>query len=263
MQQAWQAREDEIRHLRGLFAQAPGFVCFLRGPDCVHELANAAYYQVVGHRDLIGKPIREALPELGAQGFFELLDGVHRSGKPYVGRGVEVQVQRTPGAPLESTYVDFVCQPIHGPDGRVMGIFVQGNDITQQKIAEKERAALFEREKTARAEAERANRLKDDFLATVSHELRTPLSAILGWAQMLRRTDAAEDRRRRGLEVIERNARAQAAIIEDILDVSRMATGKLRLEIGIVDAAAIVQAAVDLVQPTAEGRGVAIAVTVD
>ncbi len=261
VQQAFHARDDEIRHLRGLFEQAPGFMCFLRGPDHVYELANAAYYQVVGHRELIGKPIREALPELAAQGFFELLEDVRRTGRPYVGRGVEVQFQRARGAPLESSYVDFVYQPIHDRNGRVMGIFVQGHDITQQKIAENERAALLERERAARGEAERANRLKDDFLATVSHELRTPLSAILGWAQMLRRTEASEDRRRRGLEVIERNARAQAAIIEDILDVSRILSGRLHVSREPVDVAGVVEAALDSVRVNAEAKGLRLEIS--
>jgi signal transduction histidine kinase len=126
-----------------------------------------------------------------------------------------------------------------------------------------ERARLYEVSVRARYDAEVANRAKDDFLSTVSHELRTPLTAVLGWASILRSRMHDPDAVARGLTIIERNARAQAQLIEDILDVSRMVTGKLRLEVAIVDAAAIVQAAVDLVQPTAEGRGVTIAVTVD
>ncbi|HEY6907843.1 MAG TPA: PAS domain-containing protein [Myxococcales bacterium] len=258
VQQAWQARDREIRDLRGLFDQAPGFICFLRGPEHVYELANAAYSQLVGHRDLIGKPIRRALPELVDQGFFDLLDDVTRSRRPFVGRGVEVKLMKEPGAPLETSYVDFVYQPIEGDDGEAIGIFVQGHDITQQKLAEKERAMLLEREQAARAEAERANRLKDDFLATVSHELRTPLSAILGWVQMLRRPEPPEERRRRGLEVIERNARAQAAIIEDILDVTRILSGKLHVSREPVELSAVVEAAVESVRVGAESKGLRI-----
>jgi hypothetical protein len=126
-----------------------------------------------------------------------------------------------------------------------------------------DRARLYEASIRARFDAEVANRAKDDFLSTVSHELRTPLTAVLGWASILRARVSEPVTVERGLTIIERNARAQAQLIEDILDVSRMATGKLRLEIAIVDAAALVQAAVDLVLPTAEARGVTIAVIVD
>jgi signal transduction histidine kinase len=126
-----------------------------------------------------------------------------------------------------------------------------------------DRARLYETAVRARFDAEVANRARNDFLSTVSHELRTPLTAVLGWASILRARAREPDVVTRGLMIIERNARAQSQLIEDILDVSRMATGKLRLEVSVVDAAAIVQAAVDLVQPAAEARGVAIEVMVD
>ncbi len=103
--------DAEIQHLRRVFAQAPGFMCVLRGREHIFELANAAYYQVVGHRDILGKPIREALPEVAGQGFFELLDRVFDTREPFVGRGMLLQIQRTAGAPLEDVFVDFVYQP--------------------------------------------------------------------------------------------------------------------------------------------------------
>ncbi|MBI2896440.1 MAG: GAF domain-containing protein [Deltaproteobacteria bacterium] len=109
--------------------------------------------------------------------------------------------------------------------------------------------------RTAHQQAREANRIKDDFLATVSHELRTPLNAILGWATLLRSRGGPEDIVR-GLDVIERNARAQARIIEDVLDVSRIITGKLRLDFKPVDVEAVIGAAIDVVAPTAEAKGV-------
>jgi signal transduction histidine kinase len=115
----------------------------------------------------------------------------------------------------------------------------------------------------ARAEAERANRLKDEFLATISHELRTPLTAILGWANMLRSGSLDESTAARAVETIERNARSQAQLIEDILDVSRAFTGKLRLIIGPVDAASVINAAIDSVQLAAETKGVKLEVALD
>ncbi|WP_406853591.1 PAS domain-containing protein [Alsobacter sp. KACC 23698] len=128
--------EAERRHLRSLFEQAPGFMAVLRGPTHVFEIANAAYSQVVGHRDILGKPVAEALPEIAGQGFFELLDQVYASGEPFVGRGLKAFLQHEPGAPLELRYLDLVYQPIFDQTGAVVGIFVQGNDITEQKRAE-------------------------------------------------------------------------------------------------------------------------------
>jgi signal transduction histidine kinase/ActR/RegA family two-component response regulator len=118
-----------------------------------------------------------------------------------------------------------------------------------------ERSRLLERERAARSEAELANRVKDDFLAIVSHELRTPLNAILGWANIAS-SKATDDFVRKGLDVIHRNARAQAKIIEDILDVSRIIAGKLKLEVRELDFAAIVQEAIEVVQPSAEAKNV-------
>ncbi|HEX8147103.1 MAG TPA: ATP-binding protein [Pyrinomonadaceae bacterium] len=126
-----------------------------------------------------------------------------------------------------------------------------------------ERQLLLSREQVARAEAEQANRLKDEFLATVSHELRTPLTAIIGWAHMLRHPGLDEATARRGLETIERNAQAQAQLVEDILDASRFIAGKVRLTVAPVDLAAVVDAAVDSVQLAAESKGVRLEVTLD
>lgn len=133
VQQAYWRSEAERDRLQRLFEQAPGFMTFLRGPDHVFEMANDAYYQVVGNRDILGKPVREALPEVESQGFPELLDQVYESGEPFVGREVEVQLEREPGEDLETVYLDFVYQPVTGPDGSVTGIFVQGHDVTEKK----------------------------------------------------------------------------------------------------------------------------------
>ncbi len=143
-------------------------------------------------------------------------------------------------------------------------------EIAERKEAEEAlRAALEERERLlvseqiARAEAESANRLKDEFLATVSHELRTPLTAILGWTHMLRHGALDEATAARGLETIERNAQSQAQLVEDILDVSRVITGKLRLNIGQVDAASVVNEAIDSVQLAADTKGIKLEVRLD
>ncbi|MEO5565513.1 MAG: EAL domain-containing protein [Luteimonas sp.] len=118
------------RRFRQLMQQSPGFLAVGYGPDHVFELANNAYYQLVGHRDILGKPVRQALPELANQGFSELLDHVYATGEPYIGHAVPILLQRTPDAPLVERYVDFIYQPIREDDGRVSGIFVQGHDVT-------------------------------------------------------------------------------------------------------------------------------------
>lgn len=131
-------------------------------------------------------------------------------------------------------------------------------DITERKLIEAERERLLDSERTARAEAERANRLKDDFLATLSHELRTPLNSIVGWSQLLMRPGLSAADITEGVEVIERNARAQAQLIDDLLDVSRITSGKLRLNLQSLDPAKTVNAALESVMPAATAKSIEI-----
>ena len=148
--------------------------------------------------------------------------------------------------------------PEHDDAGDVIGWIVTASDIETRKRAEDEYGRVVEREQRARAEAETANRAKDEFLATLSHELRTPLAAMIGWTSMLRdRATSRPKRRARRSRRIERNAKAQAVLIEDILDVSRIITGKLRLETaGRSISATCARAAVDAVRPTADAKGI-------
>jgi PAS domain S-box-containing protein len=136
-------------------------------------------------------------------------------------------------------------------------------DVSARREAEAERDSLLERERLARAQAEQANRSKDEFLAMVSHELRTPLNAMLGWARMLSSGTPDAARQKRGLEVIERNAIAQAQLIEDLLDVSRIVHGKLRLEVASMDLHAVVEAAIDSVRPGFDNKGLQLSVTLE
>ena len=129
-------------------------------------------------------------------------------------------------------------------------------DLTERKRAEREREELLQREREAHAEAQAANRAKDAFLATVSHELRTPLNAILGWAKMLHMGHLDEDRKARAVEVIERNAQMQVRLIEDLLDVSRITAGKLRLDVRPIELGPVLHTALDALRPAAEARGV-------
>ena len=130
---------NETERFARMFQQAPSLMALLRGPEHVFELANPAYLELTGPRDLIGKPAREALPDVEGQGFFELLDQVYQSGEAYVGTGVRVRLQRSPDGPPEDRFVDFVYQPVTDDDGEVVCIFVQGTDVTERVRAEMQR----------------------------------------------------------------------------------------------------------------------------
>jgi PAS domain S-box-containing protein len=156
--------------------------------------------------------------------------------------------------------LEFLCKEIREPDSELLqlaaGIGGQIGQFMNRKRAEAERAELFERERAARADAEKANRLKDEFLATLSHELRTPLNAVIGWSRMLKSGRLDEESAVHAVQVIERNAWSQKQIIEDILDVSRVITGKLQLNLGPVDLVSVVDAALDAVRPALEAKGI-------
>jgi PAS domain S-box-containing protein len=153
--------------------------------------------------------------------------------------------------------------PIKDDDGNVIGAILVFHDVSERRQIEQERERLLKSEQSARGEAESANRLKDEFLATVSHELRTPLNAILGWASMLNRGNLKGENVSNALKIIERNAKAQAEIIGDILDVSRIITGKLQIESKPVELAQIIGAAVDTLHPAADAKSISLAVSID
>jgi PAS domain S-box-containing protein len=163
--------------------------------------------------------------------------------------------------------IEFFSQDIREPDDELLkmvaGVGGQIGQFTERKRAEEKLAELLERERAARADAERANCLKDEFLATLSHELRTPLNAVIGWSRMLGSGRLDRESSKHALEVIERNAWAQKQIIEDILDVSRVITGKLQLNLSPVDLVAVVDGALDAVRPAMEAKEITIETFID
>jgi PAS domain S-box-containing protein len=233
------ARESAAEaRLRLLFNEAPASIAVLSGPDHVFELANPRYCQLVGRDQLLGRPGREALPELVEQGVWDLFDRVYTTGQPFVGKEFEAKLDRLGDGTLVVGYFNFVIQPTRDLHGRIEGTMLFAIEISEQVVARRA-------EQSARAEAEASSRAKDDFLAIVSHELRNPLSAILGWARLLRRGTLSPEKSERAVETIERNALAQSQLIDDLLDVSRIISGKLRLEVRPVNFGDIVQAAID------------------
>jgi PAS domain S-box-containing protein len=159
--------------------------------------------------------------------------------------------------------VSVTISPIRDANGKVVGASKIARDITQLKRVLEEREQLLKSEQSARFEAERINRVKDEFLATLSHELRTPLNAILGWAQLLRSGALPQSDWAEGVETIERNARAQTQLIEELLDISRIISGKLRLDVQRIDLAAVVEATIDTMKPAADAKGLRLFKIID
>jgi len=158
-------------------------------------------------------------------------------------------------------YVNVVA--LRDERGNPIRATVSALDITGRRQAEERLKEVLSREQEARGEAERANRSKDEFIAMVSHELRSPLNAILGWATALRRAGYEEELHDRGLEIIERSARMQSQLIEDLMDTARAISGKLMLEVRPMDMAPVIEKAVDVVRPAAEAKGVSLDTRLD
>ncbi|HEX5128197.1 MAG TPA: ATP-binding protein, partial [Usitatibacter sp.] len=153
--------------------------------------------------------------------------------------------------------------PIRDESGRIVRWHGTNTDIHDRKSIEEALGQALASEQHARGQAEMASRMKDEFLATLSHELRTPLNAILGWASMLRRPELGKEQVQRGAEVIDRNARAQSRIIEDLLDMSAIMSGKVRLDVETVDLAAVAHVGIETARPAADAKGVKLEARVE
>jgi PAS domain S-box-containing protein len=365
---------NEREHLRSLFNQAPGFVAVLMGPKHVFEMVNEAYYQLVGHRELVGKAVWEALPEVAGQGYEEFLDRVYRTGEAWTTRAMPIAVQRERNGPISQRYIDLVYEPYKDQYGTTIGIFAQGYDVTDSVEAQaarresderlrdgmdaarmavwdwdfasgelkysdnislvlgfspdgmdvvgahihpddRETIALAHREAIAGAgtyqevlrfirpdngrqvwldsrgkvqfdddgraismrgvtvdvteryqaefELRESNRKKDEFLAMLAHELRNPLAPISTAAEMLRLTNATDARTRKASEVISRQVKHMTALVDDLLDVSRVTRGLVELERELVDIKAAVANAVEQARPLIEARRHALTVRTD
>ena len=173
-----------------------------------------------------------------------------------------VQTPDDPAVPENVRWVHLRSSPMRSDQGELIGHIGTLADVTERKQAEEARVQ-FIREHEAREQAEAANRMKDEFLATLSHELRTPLNSILGWATMLRTRSFDQVAAARALETIERNAKLQAQLIEDILDVSRIIQGKLHLSFHLVNLVPVIQTAVETLRPAVEAKAIQLVVALD
>ena len=182
------ALDAERRFLRDLFQHAPSFMAVLRGPEHRFELVNDAYRQVIGQRKVIGKTVREVLPELGLEGRFELLDRVFTTGEPYISHCLAADLRRREDGPRERRYVDLVYQPIRGSAGEVLGIFVNGTDITDRVEAEEELQRLnvgLEQEVALRTrDRDRIWRLSTDLMLVARYD-GTIEAVNPAWTQLL------------------------------------------------------------------------------
>jgi PAS domain S-box-containing protein len=246
--------ERERKRLYDVFMQAPVPVAVLFGTELRFTVANAHFCEMTGRSELVGKSLREAFAELGDHPALASLEQVMRTGQP-------VQVAELKAALVrhgESTeiYVDYAARPLNDLDGSTLGVIVVVHDITEQVLARRKVDSL-------RDAAERASRAKDEFLSTLSHELRTPLSAIVGWSTLLRKGAVPAERVEKALETIERNAKVQARLIEDMLDLARIEQGKLLLSVGPLEMVRVVSAAIDSLRPAAEAKGVRLQTVLD
>ncbi|HXG94189.1 MAG TPA: CHASE domain-containing protein [Blastocatellia bacterium] len=253
-------RESEAR-FRALVEQSPLSTQIL-APDGRTLRVNRAWEKLFG----------VTLDQIGDYNILKDEQLIAKGVMPYIEKafaGEAAEIPPVAYAPNRGPYkgrelwMTAYIYPVKDESGNIREVVLVQEDITERKRAERERAELLAREREARQEAETANRLKDEFLATVSHELRTPLNAILGWAGLLRNGRLDAETAARAYVVIETNAKAQAQLINDILDVSRIITGKVRLEVRQVELAPVVEAAIDSVRPAADAKGIKIKKEID
>ena len=383
---ALEKRAEEIVRQREMFAQAPGFMIIMRGPEHRVAFVNDSHRRLFGSDEWVGKAIREAFPDLVGQGYFELLDRVYATGDPYRSGAVPVRF-RPPGSHLEQIRImDFIYAPTYDSERNINGVFCEGFDVTQQLEAEK---ALREREEQLRLATEAADvglwdvdlvssslfwqprvkamfgisadvevsmadfyaglhpddsqrvsesfgsaidpsrralydveyrtvgredgvvrwvaakgrgifngqgecfrvigtaiditerramqdllrrseerlrladRRKDEFLATLAHELRNPLAPIGNAAAVLKHPGSPRDQVTRFAEMIERQTKAMAVLLDDLLEVSRISTGKLLLKKRVVSVASVVESALEPVRPALETKKHALRIEMD
>jgi signal transduction histidine kinase len=204
---------------------------------------------------VLGRPYFEAIPETAGQGIEALLSGVLATGVPYVGTELPVKIARLEGGALDEVYFNFVYEPMRDAAGQVEGVLAVASDVTQEVHSRRRAEGL-------KAQAEEGVRLRDEFLSVASHELKTPLTPLALRLALLKREaqgtqpgQLPREREVRHLEVAERQVRKLAELVGDLLDVSRLSTGRMKLELEPVDLSALVREEVARFEPEAERAG--------
>jgi len=241
-----QAGEDADARLRFVADRVPVFIAQL---DAEHRyvFVNRPYAGHYGRRpeDIVGRHLREVVGEPTYAEVRPRIERVFEEGSDAIWETADA-----------AKYFHFRATIARDDGGHTHGMLIVGTDITKRKLIEVE----LER---ARHDAEAASRAKEDFLAVVSHELRTPLSAVYGWARMLRSGKLKGEAAQRALDVIVRNADAQVQLIDDLLDISRIIAGKIRLDVRPVDLQAVIRAAIDAVRPAADAKEIQLECVLD
>ena len=204
---------------RGLFKNAPAFMCVYKGENHTYEYANDRYYELVGRTDVVNKTLREVVPEVYEQGFGDLLDYIYSTGKTHVGYATPVTF-KDPHGNERNLFLDFVLQPIKNAEGKVTGIFANGYDVTEQAVLQK---SLQEQD-----------RRKDEFLAMLAHELRNPLAPIRNACELLTQTAQFGSMSHSLGDLIKRQVEQLTRLLDDLLEVSRISQGKMELKRGPV-----------------------------
>ena len=207
--------------------------------------------------EVIGRPLSVLLPPGAEAEHAYLLDRLRHGDRVEHFKTLRVTKDACP------INVSLTILPLGDANGHVTGAATIVRDITADKRAEIERERLLAAERAARAEAERIGHVKDEFLATLSHELRTPLNVILGWIHLLTTSRMGPDETAQALQIIQRSARSQTQLIEDLLDMSRIISGKLRMDVQRVELANIIDAAIESVRPAAEAKGLRLVKVLD
>ncbi len=253
--EAARSEADRARQeLHAVFMQAPLPMAFLKGPEHVFTLVNAPYRELVGSRDVDGHALAKIFSEEEVGYYLPYLDTVYATGQPLILQEAPLRLPDAQGVMTER-FIDVGYHAYRDDSGAPAGVLAVIHDVTDKVVARM-------RESRLRENAEAASRTKDEFLAIVSHELRNPLNAILGWAKLLRGvTDPV--RVAKGLEVIERNASVQTKLINDILDVSRVVSGKLALDLHKVRVATVVQSAIESIKPALLAKGIRFTLAVE
>jgi signal transduction histidine kinase len=245
--------ERERERLQQIFMQAPALIAVCEGPTHIYRVANPHYQQMVGPtRQLLGRTVREAFPDIQGQGYYELMDNVFTTGKPFVGSEMLVRnFNRKGNGELEDTYFDIVYQPLTDRHGAVTGIMTHAVDVTSQVQARLEREHRTRELERARADAERANTAKGEFLSGMSHDLRSPLNAVGGYAQLV--LDGlygpTTEKQRDAMLRIMRAQQHLLAVIRDILDFARVEAGHVRLDITNVRLGDVLQGVCVMIEP--------------
>jgi PAS domain S-box-containing protein len=220
---------------------------------------NRKLGEITGYssEELLAMSVQDLAPPEDREGDLATLQSLARS---EVGHTYEKRCRRKDGSDI---WLHINVFALRDEEGNPTRMIIGAEEITRRKRAEEEREDDLERERIARSESEDASRSKDEFIALVSHELRSPLNAILGWTRILRQGRPDDELYQRATEIIERSARMQSQLIEDLMDTARIVRGKLKLEVRPVNLVTVIEKAIDVVRPAADAKGIALDVTLD